>query len=196
MRAKPIYPAAIREATPTLIAELEAQGLTVRNPEAVVRAVVRTYKAVADELETKRTDGRISPLSRRIAALAIGQGFEFEGQSLAVIRQRFPTARQLMDPPNASARWRCESRPNGSVWIERLRDGSSYYRNPARNPKVRELASLRVGETIVSKTLLTTRGAGQMGSNTKVQARKLLNEPKADWTVKSFNGKVRLTRIT
>lgn len=193
MRQKPLYPQAVDEATQSLTAELDHRGVVISDPRAVVQAVVRTYLMIARELEQQRIDHRISPLSKRLSQMIVGASIVYEGQSLQVIRQRFKTAQRLMGNPDA--RWRCESLPDGKVRIERLPDGSRYYRDPAKNPKVRELASLKVGETIVSKTLLTTRGKGQMGSNTKVQARKLMNNPEADWTVKSYNGKVRLTRI-
>lgn len=192
-RNKPLYAAAVDEAIPALVSALDAEGVAVRGPRPIVQAVVRAYLAVAQDLENARTDGRISPLSRRIAALAPGAGFEFSGQSLPVIRQRFKTARDLMGNPDA--RWRCESRPNGVVFIERLPDGSRYHREPTRNPKVRELISLKPGETVLSKTLKSVRGAGQMGGNTKVQARKALGDPNADWSVKQHGSGVRLTRI-
>ena len=192
-RNRPLYPQAVEEAIPALVAILESEGVAIRSPRQAVQAVVRAYRAVADDLEAKRVDGRISPLTRRLAGLAVGASFEFTGQSLNVIRQRFDMARELMGNPDA--KWRCETLPDKTVRIERLADGSRYYRDPLKNPKVRELISLKVGETVVSKTLTTVRGKGQMGGNTKVQARKALNSPKADWTVKQHGDRVRLTRI-
>lgn len=177
------------EAIPALVGSLEAG----EPPRMTVQAVVRAYLEVARDLERKRTDGRISPFARKLAAMAVGARIEHAGQSLQVVRQRFKTARALMDNP--AAKWRCETRPGNVVVVERMPDGSAYYRAPLANPKVREIASMKPGETIVSKVLTATRGAGSLGSNCKVQARKALNAPKADWTVKAHGGKVRVTRL-
>lgn len=190
-RAKPLYGLAVDEAIPALTGALEAEGVAVRFPRPIVQAVVRAYLAVARDLEAQRTDGRISPVSRALAAMAVGASREFPDAAVHDLRQRMKTARDLMDNPDA--KWSCETRGTVVV-VRRLVDGARYWRNPLANPKVRELAAMRVGETITPKTITAARGAGSMGSNVKVAARKAVGSPSADWTVKSHRGKVRVTR--
>ncbi len=55
---------------------------------------------------------------------------------------------------------------------------------------------MRVGETILSKTLTSVKSAGSLGGNTKVAARKILRNPNAQWkTASAGPGKVRITRL-
>lgn len=192
MRNRPLYGPALDDATSALLAELEMQGAVVRGARAIAQAVLRAYMAQAIELEAHRIDGRISPVTRSLAGLAVGSSLTVKGQSINVIRQRFPKARDLMD--NDEARWQCKTEADGSVTVTRLADGARYFRDPRANPKARELASIQIGETIVSKLCKSTRGANSIDTNARQQARKILNAPSAQWAVKMHGDKVRITR--
>lgn len=184
-RNKPLYEAAVNEA----ITAYEA--VAGNPPRQVVQAVVRAYLSVAADLERQRVDGRISPVSRALAAMPVGGTREFTGEAIHDLRQRMRTARDLMGNPDA--KWACETR-GPVVFVRRLVDGSRTWRDPTKNPKARELAAMRPGETITPKTITAARGAGSMGTNSKIAARKILGDPAADWTVKSHKGKPRITR--
>lgn len=185
-RNKPLYDAAVDEAVQAYEA---AAGLP---PRQVVQAVVRAYLIVAQDLERQRIDGRISPVSRALAAMAVGATREFRGEAVHDLRQRMKTARDLLGEPDA--KWSCQSRGD-AVLVRRLPNGARYFRNPLANPKVRELVAMKPGEVIVPKTITAARGRGSMGSNVKIAARKYLGDPAADWTVKTHGDKVRITRV-
>lgn len=61
-----------------------------------------------------------------------------------------------------------------------------------RNSVSAKLASMSVGETYLVKTLAC---ADQLSSNDKRNARRRLNEPAAQWTARTTNQGVRVTRV-
>jgi hypothetical protein len=186
-RNKPLYEVAVNEA---ITAYEAAAG---NPPRQVVQAVVRAYLVVAQDLEAQRVDGRISPISRALAAMVVGTSREFRGAAVHDLRQRMKTARDLLGEPDA--KWSCQTQGD-CVLVRRLPNGARYFRNPLANPKVRELVAMKVGETIAPKTITAARGRGSMGSNVKIAARKYLNDPAADWKVRTIaGGKVRVTRV-
>lgn len=166
-------------------------------PSDVVARVLRAYLAANPVITgpelTQPMDGRISPISKDCAAMKVGDKIEVPAQPLQSIRQRFKTACRLMNNPDA--KWRTRSLSNGKVEIERMADGVRYWRDPLLNAKAVELASLAVGQSIISKTLKSTRSKGSMGSNTKIAARRIMGIPYADWSVEARSKGVRLTRI-
>ncbi len=161
-------------------------------PTETARAVIEAYLRVPVPPETIE-DWRLSPITRACAKLEPGQFVDVAGQPIQAIRARFHTARRLLGRPNAV--FICESLSSGKVRVRRLEDGVRYHRNPWLNPKAVELASLKPGESKIAESLKTVRGKGSMGGNAKVAARKLLDNFRADWTVRMTTRGVRLTRL-
>lgn len=178
-----------------LAAGREAYLRAVRSgsdPSEVVKVIVIAYLGAPVEV-LNPNDPRLSPVTKKLLTLRVGQHIDVVAQPLQSIRQRFKTVANLTQ--NLKIVFRCETQKNGKVRITRQPDGERYSRDPRKNPKAAELASLKVGESIIAKTLKSTRGVGQMGSNTKISARKILGNPYADWSVETTIKGVRLTRL-
>lgn len=193
-RARPLFDTAVHEATSSLIPALEE--LTVRTihryqAKKIAEDTIRAYFSVAKDQEATRVDGRISKESRELSALEVGRSITVKPQPFQSLRGRMATARKLMD--NEEARWKCETVPEG-IKVTRTIDGQSYHRDPMKNKKAVELSEMKVGERRIAKQILTTRGKGQMGTNTKIAARKILDCPTADWTVCTDPRGVLITR--
>lgn len=127
-----------------------------------------------------------------LANMVVGQQQHFAGSSLQLIRQRFPFARNLAGDQRMV--WRCRSLDSGEIQVTRLPDGTSLKRDPLNNPKVAELVQMQVGELIISSTIKSTRGAGALGSNCKVMARRYLNQLDAQWIVFREHGMIHVRR--
>lgn len=95
---------------------------------------------------------------------------------------------------NPDAKWKCETVAEG-IKITRTIDGARFWRDPTKNAKAVEMAEMKAGERKIAKTILTAKGHGQMGTNTKIAARKILDCPTADWSVKTTERGILLTRI-
>lgn len=192
MRAKPLYPEALAEALQALLPALPPD-MPRHAARALCASVVRSYLMVAGGLEGARMDYRIAPLSRALAALEVGAAMIAPAMPTQCVRGRMSTARKLMDNPAAT--WRSETLPDGRIKVTRRDDGATTYaRDLTKNAKAMEMAALKPGESVWSRTIATSRGRGQMGSNAKVAARKLLGAPRANWTVRTVGDRVRLTR--
>jgi hypothetical protein len=59
-----------------------------------------------------------------------------------------------------------------------------------------ELSQLKeVGDSKIFTTVKVTRGKGAIQTNDKLQAKRILGEPTAEWTMKATQLGVRVTRI-
>lgn len=189
-RPTPLYKEALEVARVAYIAEQRRQS----DPSAVVRATVAAYLRAHRAADIKRTDSRVSPVTRKLAALAIGRFVILDAMPTQAVRGRYDMARKLMGVPNAT--FTAELLPDGRVRVFRLLNGAcAHRRDPSKNKKAVELASLKPGESLLSKHINTTRSKGQPGSNTKVAARKLLGNGRADWSFRMTNKGVRVTRL-
>lgn len=181
------YPLAIDEAVRVLV----AAGVVVRDPRQLVRDMLNAYELTARDQEAARVGHYVHETTRALAGLDVGKGILLVGTSQDAVRMKWKAARKLMNNPDAA--WRSETRKDG-LWVERIADGTRYVRPPTAAPIVRELLTVRPGQTIVSKTIRQVRGAGQLNTWHKARARQHLEDPAADWSVRQHGDKVRLTR--
>lgn len=185
MRAKPLFDTALHEATSSLVPALEElTGRVIHRYQAkkIAEDTIRAYLAVAKDQEARRIGPRISQESRQMAGLEIGESVVVPAQTFQSIRNRMTTARKLME--NDDAKWRCEA-TEGGITITRTVDGARWWRDPTRNEKAVELAAMAPGDKRIAKTIKTLKGRGQMGTNTKIAARKILEDPAADWAAQT-----------
>lgn len=195
MRAKPLFETAVQEATSSLLPALEE--LTGRKihryqVQKIAEDTIRAYQAVARDQERSRVSGFVSDETRKLAALEVGRHVIVVPQPFQSLRGRMATARKIMDNPDA--KWKCETVAEG-IKITRTIDGARFWRDPTKNAKAVEMAEMKAGERKIAKTILTAKGHGQMGTNTKIAARKILDCPTADWSVKTTERGILLTRI-
>ena len=163
------------------------------DPTETVRAVVEAYMgAAAPLLAARKVDKRTAPFVGAVAKLKVGEYLDIPMQPLQSVRQRFKTVMRVAQ--NENLKFSTQVRNDGTVRITRNPDGSRYFRSPFRNVKAVEMASLKPGSSIISRTLTSTRSKGAMGSETKITARRILGNPEADWSVKMTTKGVRLTR--
>lgn len=197
-RATPLFETAVREASIALTAALSEEDIALRRTRPVVEATVRAYLAVAKDEEARRHTGNISPLTRDIAALDIGQSLLAD----AIVRKgfnnsRLKAVRNLMD--NQHAMFFCRSTgpnvPAGKIRVTRAQDGARPGWEPTRNRKAVELAAMRPGEAIISREIRSLRGKGQMCTSTKNAARKILGDANANWRVREVKDGIRVERI-
>jgi hypothetical protein len=154
----------------------------------VTQDVIRAYLAVAVPIEAmRREDQRVSEISKRIAAMSVGEIERFQGGTPQSIRMRFKTARQLLGEPEATWRSWVEG---ADVCVQRMPDNAP--RTYPVSPITREIASIPLGSAKHLKSTSTCRG---LSANYKVGARKLLSEPKADWRFKTTEKGVLCRRI-
>lgn len=169
-------------------------AVRVMGPTDAVRSIVAAYLA-ADEPAPilKRDDSRVSPTSRALAALAVGDKVTLANTAPVLVRHLCPTARALMG--NNDATWRMRALPCGGVEATRLADGQDpNAKDPTRNAKAVELASLAVGQFKTGVHIKSVRGAGSVNQSDKTAARKILGNPQADWKTETLNRGVRILR--
>lgn len=182
-----------------LAAGREAYLRAVRSgsdPTQVTEAVVRAYLSVPEEKEDralKLSDHRLSSATRTLASMKVHQTVTIAPRSLQTLRRRFKSVGKLLNNPNISFSY--TPLPSGKIEVTRLPDGTYFGKDFKKGAKAHELASLKQGESIISKTLSTKRNVDQMASSTKASARKLLSNPNADWTTETTPDGLRLTRL-
>lgn len=170
------------------------EALTLSNYKLLDITLRKALHAYADKTGgrfVKRDKRSYSPQTHKLAEMKVGDVVTFYPQPFQSLRGRMKSARELMK--NEDAQWTLRMDGNDIV-CERLDDGAPL-RKVSKSEKVQELASLKPGESIISKTILSVRSKGQLSSNNKIMARRVLNDEKADWTVKQTNKGVRLTRL-
>ncbi len=186
-RAAPLYQKAVEEAVTAYLGAMETPVHRYRAKQTV-ETVIRAYLALAADA----SDRRISPTTQRMMDLEIGEAMIVERLAPQDVRRRMKTARKLTN--DDTRRFISSVLPDGKLRVTRVEPDYK----PVRpvNPKSREMASLLPGQEIVSTAITSTRGKGQIGTNTKVAARKLMGLPHADWTVKAGpRGSILLKRI-
>lgn len=193
-RAAPLYEVAVAEAVSTLTVELNDLGVEIvskRKATEIVQVVVRSYLAVARDLETRRVSKKSSPLLKSLVLMPVGETRIIEDQHTSTLKSKLRVAAAHMGQLDASFRvWR----KDGKLYVKRVANGTRS-RDPNRNPKAVELASLVPGQSVIAKTIRSTRGKGQMGQNTQVQARRILDDKDAKWSVKATAEGILLTRV-
>lgn len=157
-------------------------------PEALVDAIV----AIRVSAFARRMTRPPAALTKDIAGLFPEQFVETVEQCRQTIHGRMKTAREILKNPDA--RWRVDKVSDGVIRITRMEDGAKYERG-VLSLAVLEIAALHVGDSKIAEHIKSVRGKGQMGTNTKIAARRFLGNDAADWSVRSTSQGVRVTRI-
>jgi hypothetical protein len=184
-------PVALAEArTAYLVAVRRGDG-----PGAVVAAVARSYMAAAAPatgLAPLRRKGSISHVSASLAEMAVGDTLVFKHVDASNLTRYFQTARRAMNAPDA--KWTASTQPDRSVRVRRNPDGFSG-RDPARNALAVELAGMAVGASqLCSSRREMVQGGGGVWQNAKRQARRILDDPSANWSIRTTSKGPRITR--
>lgn len=144
----------------------------------------RFLSPLLDELKQRRrarktiNGGNANPLSAQLAAMEVGEYIITQPVSHNNLTSLRRTARKRMINP--AAVWERETREDGMVRITRMPDGWSF--NHKTNPLTADLADMRVGEHRDVICLATDVRA--MHDNCKNAARRLMNDPQAQWRTK------------
>ena len=155
-------------------------------PSDVVRRVVEAYRAV----RPPEAPSRLSSGVRRMMAMAMGEEHLLKDVSAPTAqRYAYSARRQLRNP---QARWSVRT-VDGGVAVRRLPDGPM--RDPRRNALAAEMAELAVGQKVMSR-VRKTPVPGSVGAAAIAAARKILGEPRADWTFRTGKTGIWITRIT
>ncbi len=155
----------------------------------LVRVIVKTYVKAAKEVVPARQ--RAGPLATAIAALKPGEWADFPEAAPQLFRNYFTTARKLLEEPDAA--WlRRPQKGTGLVRITRLAPGERPAPDPRNNPAAVFLAAMNVG-TAQTTQIFPTRQ--HMGSNVKTMARRILNDPAADWRARTTTKGIQVTRL-
>lgn len=170
--------------------------LEYRHPNGRWEVLVEAHDLIAllDELRMRRKSRtraggqfKMSPVTRKLIAMKVGDVIEVPPMTQGALTTCRQTARAHLNKPEAV--WRGTTLETGHIRIERVADGSPLHRD-YRNPAVIELASLEVAGVVILKTL-----RGKMHNAIKVQARKLMDNPTANWRCENLaNGDVRARR--
>ena len=164
---------------------MDAEG-RVRNAEAATRAVLQAYVPVL--LKERTTSGRVSVVTRQLAAMEVGQVIRLRGASSSQTHAKMRSARLLMENPQAA--WRTDSQSDGWLRVQRLPDGLK------RTTAVTSHVTTTISKLPVNGSYLfdhmTKRSC--FASGYKQVARRLMNDPHAQWSAKTTTKGVRVTR--
>lgn len=144
--------------------------------EALARRTVRAY--IFTERISDKIDKRVSPMSISLSQMTIGEVMPVDPTAPQVIRARMTSARRIMRNPIAT--WVCHTEA-GRTLVTRKEDGARPTKNPRLNGKADFMACLQLDHAWVRAPLFLHRR--MMSTNTKVTARKIMNDPDADWSV-------------
>lgn len=163
-------------------------------PSDVVAAVVEAYIQAANDLGALlppiKRQRQVSSSTRTIAALSPGERAVVHGIVAGQLVRHYATARRILGNPDAM--WSSATQPDQSVVVTRNEDGCNL-RDPRRNAKAMELAGMAVGQSRISATIVTaSTGSVHLA---KRQARRILGDPTAQWSVKATTRGMRVTRL-
>lgn len=153
-------------------------------PTIPVTVDARFLSPLLDELRQRRrarltpTGTNANPIGQRLATMEIGEYIltdPISHQNLTSLRR---TARKRM--VNGAAVWERETLPSGQVRITRMPDGWSF--NHKTNPLTGVLADMKVGGHVDVPCEATDVRA--LHDNCKNAARRLMDEPLAQWRTK------------
>lgn len=150
----------------------------------MVEVDARFLSPLLDELRQRRRARKTplgtnaNPLSGQLAAMEVGEYIITQPVSHNNLTSLRRTARKRM--MNGAAVWERETMENGMVRITRMPDGWSY--NHKTNPLTGVLADMRIGEHKDVVCLATDVRA--VHDNCKNAARRLMNNPEAQWRTK------------
>jgi hypothetical protein len=169
---------------------LSTLGMALPNlkvQEAITRRLVRAYRAAAETLPPKQ-EHSMSPGTKALMAMAVGDEIDAEGLQPSAWRNRMSTARRLM--ANPAVRWLFVTLGPGNVVIRRLPDGTAPKR--ALGPRAQRLAAVGLWE---KRTFTRDEIGVRLDRSTKMAARKILDLPTAEWRSASTNKGLRVERI-
>lgn len=156
----------------------------------------RYLSPLLDELRQRRRARKtpqgtnINPLTEKLALMEVGEYIITDPVSHNNLTSLRRSARKRMI--NGAAVWERETLQDGRVRITRMPDGWSF--NHKTNPLTGVLAEMRIGEHRDVECLATDVRA--MHDNCKCAARRLMNDPQAQWRTKRIREKLFRIRRT
>lgn len=164
-----------------------------KEPPHWVSVPGRDLMCILDELRRRRAlAGRkggfkLSHTTRTLLDMEVGEIRVLPPTTIGAITTARKTARKHLENPEAV--WAAQTLESGKVRIERMPDGSEKHFGKPKNPAVKQLAALAVGERVVIE--------GGLYSSLKQQARRAMGEcgHGADWRSETLTtGRARVTR--
>lgn len=168
---------ALIAAASALASALAVSGVTLSGTVilATTRRTIRAF--LLEDRKERLRDKRISPLTLSLSEMEVGDRKLFPPHAPQTYKGRFRSARKLMS--NTLATWVCDT-IQGEMWICRLPDGARPTKRPENNLKAVAIAKIFPSDGYVLCPEFLHRR--QLGTNTKVTARKILLAPEADWS--------------
>lgn len=179
--------AAAREAALAHLTAMRGYVPPERQLETLTRAVTEAYQAALTA--ERMTNQRIAPSTRAMAELAVGEVAMIDCAARVILHRNMKTARRLMSNPRA--RWAQHETTTGVIRVTRMPDGSQPKRDPWANVRAVQLAAIHVGKARICSAFPTVHA---LCSNTKVAARRLLDNHEANWSARTTSHGVRITR--
>lgn len=190
MTAPALHPDAIAPARAAYVSAVKAGG----GPSAVVAAVLSAYLAAANDRPIPpaaiRRTASLSPTTRAIASLGVGEETVLFGADASNLTQYFGSVRRCIGV--ADAKWTASTQPDGSVRVLRNPNGFGG-KDPRRNKNAVAIASMVLGESRLFPNVPGLQ-AGGTWNNVKRQARRILDDPEARWTRVETAIGLRITR--
>jgi hypothetical protein len=154
----------------------------------------RVLSPLLDEIRRRRSKGAhgafpIGNTAKVLMAMKVGETIDYPPVTQGALYSARTTARKHLGIPDA--RWHAETQPDGLTKITRLPDGAAQIYGKPRNPAIKEIANMRVGETKVLTTLPRKIYHGII-----VQARLMMDNAEAKWRFTNLaNGHVKAERV-
>ena len=185
----------IRTLTRRAAQPVPAYGITSWGEQRHLIGVdLRDISCALDELKQRRhRDGKygakpIGPITKALMEMAPGDVIEVHPMTDGALTTCRKTARKHLNEPQAV--WHSVTLENGMRRITRMPPGTPVHADYS-NPAVYLLADMAVGDVLMLKTL-----QGKMHNQIKVKARRVMNDPAANWRCENLtSGNVRCRRV-
>lgn len=178
---------AAREAARLHLAAIRGYEPLARQVDALTAATIGAYLAVMTGERT--ANQRVAQSTRAMAHMAVGDTLDIRAASRSCLRANMKTARRLMTNPKAS--WALHETDTGRIRVTRLADGSQPQRDPWSNLRAVQIARLHPQQSALCDAFPSVHA---LAMNTKVAARRLLDNPEANWSARTTSKGVRITR--
>ena len=176
---------AIKAAVLTLRANLAAQGVSVADPEIIVRRVVAAYLPVFNKIKARGKKWSSETLS--LSEMAVGDELLISTLNPSAIHDRMRSARVRMN--NSTAAW-STARDGQAIRVVRREDGSEKP-TVVRSPMAKKMAEMQVNETHTFPATSARRSTSSYSD----RARLAMGDPGARWTYQQTNKGMRCRRV-
>jgi hypothetical protein len=169
-------------------------GISVRGRQLdrIVERIVAAY-----QLELSRQSfhpHNTSPVTIALGSMQVGDELRFNetGLQLYHLHNYIKTARKMLNAP--MARWRIHEPYRGTFVVQRLADNAHAERDPFKNRKAVALAAIPLGLN-KGAYIEELQSVHELGPSVKKMAQRILNNPDANWSGRTTNQGVFVTRI-